>query len=76
MPYAKHSTSNKKSSIQFNDKLKKEAMDPDTEMNPSFKKQVLAATQMKGPYKMYGKEVDPRTMEGSGVLAKYGCTRK
>jgi len=33
--------------------------------------------QMKGsPYKMYGKEVDPRTMEGSGILAKYGCTRK
>jgi hypothetical protein len=31
---------------------------------------------MKGPYKMYGQEVDPRTTAGSGPLAKYGCTKK
>ncbi len=35
-----------------------------------------SAIPMKGPYKMYGQEVDPRTTEGSSILAKYGCTRK
>ena len=35
-----------------------------------------AAPQMKGPYKMYGKEVDPTSGAGAGPLAKYGCTRK
>ena len=34
------------------------------------------AIPMKGPYKMYGQEVDPRTTSGAGPLAKYGCTRK
>jgi len=31
---------------------------------------------MKGPYKMYGKEVDPRTTAGAGPLAKYGSCQK
>ncbi len=80
MPYAKHSTSNKKAAIKMQitkDMTGLQKLSSEVQKKMGYTKNPDgSAIPMKGPYKMYGQEVDPRTTSGSSLLAKYGCTRK